>query len=126
MKTSKTVVLYCLLVSCSLALFGCRKKADETKPLTEVQAEAEKMDAEKLRSMALSYKDAIISKKAELERLTSELKAIPLKEMLEDNAKKLQTEINTLLNSVSALKERFHVYYTELKEKAGDLSDLDF
>ncbi len=47
----KTVgkITFCLLLVCFLALGGCGKKADESKPLNEVKAEAEKMSVEKLR-----------------------------------------------------------------------------
>ena len=46
MKSAGTIVLCCLLVSCSLVLFGCGSKADENKPVSEVKAEAEQMKAE--------------------------------------------------------------------------------
>ena len=45
-------------------------------------------------------------------------------EMLGDEAKGLKAEVDTLTKSVSALKERFQVYYDKLKEKGGDLSGL--
>jgi uncharacterized coiled-coil DUF342 family protein len=106
-------------------LFGCGKKADENKPLSEVRAEAEKMNAEKLRSMAMDYKEAVLGKKAELEKLAGQLKDIPVAKMLGDEAKGLKAEIEALNKSVSALTERFQVYYNKLKEKGGDLAGLE-
>jgi len=125
MKTSKIITFYCLLFLCSLLLFGCGKKADESKPLSEVRAEAEEMNVEKLRSMAMEYKEAVVGKKAELEKLASQLKDIPVAKMLGDEAKGLKAEIEALNKSVSALTERFQVYYNKLKEKGGDLSGLE-
>ena len=125
MKTAKTITFYFLVVLCSLALFGCGQKADESEPLGEVKAEAEKMSAEKLRSMAMTYKDAIMSKKGEVEKFTGKLKDIPITKMMSDEAKKLKAEIEALNKSVSALKERFQVYYDKLKEKGGNLSGLE-
>jgi hypothetical protein len=125
MKTSKIIIFYCLPVLCSLLLFGCGKKADENKPLSEVRAEAEKMNAEKLRSMAMDYKEAVLGKKAELEKLAGQLKDIPVAKMLGDEAKGLKAEIEALNKSVSALTERFQVYYNKLKEKGGDLAGLE-
>lgn len=125
MKTPKTIILYCLLALCSLLLFGCGKKADETKPLSEVKGEAEKVNVEKLRSMAMKYKEAILGKKAELEKFSGKLKDIPVAKMLGDEAKELKAEIEAVNKSVSALKERFQVYYEKLKEKGGDLSGLE-
>ena len=124
MKTVRNVT-FCLLVVCFLALVGCGKKADESKPLNEVKAEAEKMSVEKLRSMALTYKDAIMAKKGEVEKVAGKLKDIPVAKMLGDEAKGLKTEIEALNKSVSALKERFQIYYGKLKEKGGNLSGLE-
>ena len=124
MKTVRNVT-FCLLVVCLLALVGCGKKADESKPLNEVKAEAEKMSVEKLRSMALTYKDAIMAKKGEVEKVAGKLKDIPVAKMLDEEAKGLKTEIEALNKSVSALKERFQVFYDKLKEKGGNLSGLE-
>jgi predicted nucleic acid-binding Zn-ribbon protein len=124
MKTIKLVTFYCSLTLCALALLGCGKKADENKPISEVKAEAEKMSAEKLRDMALAYKDAIGAKKGDVEKITAKLKEIPVTQMLGDEAKGLKADIDNLNKSLSALKERFNVYYSKLKEKGGDLSGL--
>jgi len=125
MKTVRKIILWCLLAVCLLAVTGCGKKADENKPISEVKAEAEKMDVEKLRAMAMKYKDAIMAKKGEVEKFTGELKDIPLTEMLGEEAKQLKSEIEALNKSISALKERFQVYYDKLQEKEGDLSELE-
>ena len=125
MKTIKEATLYFLLVLCLLVLFGCGEKADESKPLSEVEAEANQMSVDKLREMAMKYKDAILGKKGEVDKLAAELKDIPITKILGDEAKQLKTEIENLNKSVSALKERFEVYYNKLKEKDGDLSGLE-
>ena len=125
MKITKNTILCCLLVLISLALCGCGKKADENKPVGEAKAEAEKMSVEKLRSMAVTYKEAITAKKEGVEKLASKLKDIPLTKMMGDEAKGLKADIDGLNKSVSALKERFEVYYNKLKEKGGNLSGLN-
>ena len=125
MKTVGNITSYCLLVLCLLALTGCGKKADESKPLSEVKAEVEEMSVEKVRSMGMKYKDAIMAKKGEVENLAGKLKDIPVTEMLGDEAKELKAEIDNLNKSISALKERFEVYYNKLKAKSGDLSGLE-
>ncbi len=124
MKNVRNITFYFLLALCSLALLGCGKKADENKPISEVQAEAEKMDIEQLRSMVLKYKDAIMAKQDDIAKIGVNLKKIPVAEMLGEDAKELKTDIENLNKSVSALKERFEVYYEKLREKDGDLSDL--
>ncbi|GAF80380.1 unnamed protein product, partial [marine sediment metagenome] len=71
MKSPKAVTLYLLLLLCTLGLTGCGKKADESKPISEVKAEAEKMDVEQLRSMAIKYKDAIVAKTTDMEKIAA-------------------------------------------------------
>lgn len=124
MKNVRNVTFWLLLVLCSLAVLGCGQKADENKPMSEVKAEAEKMDTSKLRDMATSYKEAITAKKGEVEKITAKLKEIPVTEMLGEEAKGLKADIDDLNTSISALKERFDVYYDKLKEKGGDTSGL--
>ena len=119
------IIKFCYLSAlCSLFLVSCGKKADENKPISEVKAEAEKMDLEELRSMALKYKDAILAKQDDIAQITAELKKIPIAEMLGEEAKGLKSDIDNLNKSLSSLKERFEIYYDKIKEKGGDLSDL--
>jgi hypothetical protein len=120
----KKYVICLLLCACVLVCNGCGKKADENKPISEVKAEAETMDTAKLRKMAEVYKDAIIDKKAEVEKVAAQLKEIPVTKMLGEEAKGLKAEVDQLNKSVSALTERFKVYYDKLKEKGGDTSGL--
>ena len=124
MKIVRNAVICCLIALCLFAILGCGKKADENKPISEVKAEAEKMDTDGLRAMALSYKEAIAAKSDDLEKLTAKLKDIPVTEMLGAEAKSLKADMENLEKSVSALKERFEVYYQKLKDTGGDLSGL--
>jgi len=107
-----------------LLLSGCGKKADENKPISEVQAEAAKMNVQDLKAMAMSYKDAIEAKKVDVENLAAKLKGIPVAQLLGEKAKQLKADIDSLNKSLSALKERFQIYYDQLKAKGGDLSGL--
>jgi uncharacterized lipoprotein YehR (DUF1307 family) len=124
MKIVRNTVLCCLIALCLFAILGCGKKADENKPISEVKAEAEKMDTDGLRAMAIAYKEAIAGKKGEVEKLTAKLKDIPATELLGDEAKELKADIENINQSLSALTERFDVYYQKLKDKGGDLSGL--
>ncbi len=124
MKNVRNAVLCCLIALCLFAILGCGKKADENKPISEVKTEAEKMDTDGLRAMAMVYQKSIAAKNSEVEKLTAKLKDIPVTEMLGGEAKELKADIDNLNKSVSALKERFEVYYQKLKEQGGDLSGL--
>ncbi len=124
MKSVRNAILCCLLVLCPFAILGCGKKADENKPISEVKAEAEKLDTDGLRALAMVYQKAIAAKNGEVEKLTAKLKDIPVTKMLGDEAKELKADIENLNKSISALKERFEVYYQKLKQQGGDLSGL--
>jgi len=137
MKTVKCMALCWLLAVGLTAIGGCGgKKADENKPadevtvdedqpVSEVKTEAETMDTGQLRATAVAYKEAIVAKKAEVEKIAAELKAIPVTELLGEKAKQLKANVDSLTKSIDALKERFDVYYAKLKEKSGDLSGLE-
>jgi uncharacterized coiled-coil DUF342 family protein len=116
----------CLLIAgCLLSFTGCGKKADESKPIADVQAEAGKMNVEQLKAKAVEYKDAIVAKKAELEKVAAKLKEIPLTQQMGAEAKALQGDLANLNKSVVALTERFQVYYNKLKEMGGSVSGLE-
>jgi len=119
------VNIWCLSLLVLFIALGCSKEADETKPVSEVKAEAEQMNTNDLRSMAMKYKDSITAKTGELERLTAKLKEIPVAEMLGEEAKGLKADIEDLNKSISALKERFDIYLQKLREKGGDTSGLE-
>jgi chromosome segregation ATPase len=125
MNTLTKVVLCIALAGCVLGLGGCGKKADENKPIAEVQAEAAKMNVEQLKAKAMEYKEALVAKKAEIEKVAAKLKEIPVTEQLGAEAKALQTEITNLNKSVGALTERFQIYYNKLKEMGGDAAGLE-
>jgi len=52
---------------------GCGKKADEDKPIGEVKAEADKMSIDELRDIALKYKDAILAKQSEIDKVVAHI-----------------------------------------------------
>jgi outer membrane murein-binding lipoprotein Lpp len=125
MRAIRTLSSYILLAVCVSGLSGCGKKADENKPISEVKTEAEKMSAKDLRAMAETYRDAIVSKKGEVENLAKKIANIPLAEKLGAEAQALNADMDSLNKSLSALRARFQIYYDKLKEKNGDLSGLE-
>lgn len=140
MRIEKRDVLSCLLVLFLSITFGCSKKekggtaasgtgtgavsVDTQKPIPEVQAQADTMSVESLRATALKYKEAILAKQAEIQKLADKLKEIPIADALGQEAKQLKTDVQNLETSLKALKDRFQVYYDTLKKKGGDLSGL--
>lgn len=125
MTSGKKSILYCLVALSCVALVACGKKVDENKPVSEAKAEAEKMNIEQLRATAVKYKEAILAKRGELEKVKAQLTKIPATKMLGEETKQVMAEIEDLNKSVSALKERFEVYYKKIKEMGGDSSGLE-
>lgn len=120
----RNVTIYCLVCLLILSMAGCGKKADENKPIGEVKAEADKMSIDELQDMALKYKEAILAKQSEIDKVMAQFKKIPITKALSEEAKGLKGEIDNLMKSTNALKERFEIYYNKVKEKGGDLSGL--
>ena len=126
MKNPKAVTFYCLLVLCSLISLGCGKKNDENMTISEVKAEADQMSVKDLTAMAMKYKKAIITKNSELKKFADKFFSMASSgEKVGGEAKETTAEIEALHKSISALTERFQVYYQKLKEKGGDLSGLE-
>lgn len=98
--------------------------ADVQKPIGEVQTQVQNMTVESLRATAVAYKDAILAKQADVDKLVAKVKEIPLTEALGEEAKSLKGDLANLETSVKALKDRFQVYYDTLKQKGGDVSGL--
>ncbi len=126
MKNVKGIAFYLLLLLCSLIVLGCSQKAgDENKSIDEIKAEAEKMDTAQLRAMAMKYKEAIVAKNEEIDKLLAGLKDIAAADALDGKTKEIKTEMESINKSLSTLEERFEVYYNKLKEKGGDISGLE-
>ena len=119
MKNVRNVTLWSLLVMVSLAVLGCGKK-DEDKPVSEVKTEAKQMSTDELRAEAMKCKEAIIAQKGELEKVRVKLRELPVTEIKDKDAKRLED----LNKSISALQKHFDVYYQELRRKGEDTSDL--
>lgn len=124
MERVKTAALLGLTVLLTAGLFGCGKKTDEKKPLADVEAEAEKMDVAKLRKIALTYKDTITAKQDEIKKISAKLQELGIAKSLTDEAKALTADMSELKKSLTALTDRFNIYYKKLKEKGGDISGL--
>ena len=97
---------------------------DLNKTIDALKAEAEKMDVASLKQVALKYKDAITSKKADIEALSDKLAKIPMTEKLGTEAQKLTADIATLNNALAPLMDRFNVYVNAIKAKGGNIAGL--
>ncbi|MFZ0035151.1 MAG: hypothetical protein WAK60_09225 [Sedimentisphaerales bacterium] len=125
MNTVIRIGLCILIAGCLFGFAGCGKKAGTEKSIADVQAEASKMNVEQLRTKAIEYKNSIVAKKAEIEKVAAKLKGIPITQQMGTEAKALQTDIATLSKTVATLTERFQIYYNKLKEKGGNISGLE-
>ncbi len=148
------VTLFCLAAGAGLALVGCGKKTGQSqpapkpgaaqsaaapqasvdvsakvttdleKPVAEVQTQAQTLSVPDLKALATKYKDAISTKKEELQKVLTQVKEIPITEALGEKAKTLKTEVEKIQATIKDLTDRFQVYYNQLKAKGADLSGL--
>jgi chromosome segregation ATPase len=133
MKTGNWLAILMVLCVGSLILLGCSSKSegpqagsvDESKPVSQVKTEAESMNVEQLRAIALKYKAAIQAKEPEIKKITDQIKQIPIAEALGKEATALKADLEELNKSIAALKEHFQVYVSKLKELKGDLTGLE-
>jgi len=126
MKNLERIGLCMLVAGCLFSFTGCGKEGpDVSTPISQIQAEADKMSVKQLKSRAMEYKNMIVAEKGELEKLAAELKEIPITEQSGAEAKEIQTRIGYTTEYVAKLTERFQVYYKKLKEKGGDVAGLD-
>ncbi len=116
----RTGLVMLMLVGMVAYVAGCSSKASEDKPLDQVKAEAEKMNADQLKAKVEEYKQAIDAKKPEIEKLQKEL-GTGLTGVLSgkkpENADELKAKLEKLQASVKALTERMDIYASELKKK---------
>ena len=117
MKKFLTVVL---TVGLAVGFMGCGKKADETKPIEDVKAEAQKMEAGELEDRVACYKDALTAKETDLKDIQAKIKDVPPTEALGDKAKTLKDDLAASQKSVAALAERMDIYKAELAKKTAD------
>ncbi len=125
MKKTFLLLLACVLL---LTISACSKKGtsvDVSATIEQIKAEAAKMDVAQLRATAVSYKDAIVAKQTELSKISDQVKALNPTEMLGQKATQLKSQMADVQKSISDLKDRFMVYYEQVKAKAGDLTGLE-
>jgi outer membrane murein-binding lipoprotein Lpp len=119
------IALFVFAAVCiSVGLVGCSGGADENKPISDVQADAQKMDTAQLKEMATKYREAIMAKKTDVDKLMTKLKEVPIADAMGKEAQDIKKEMDTISTSIKALKERFDIYYNKLAEKGGDVSGL--
>ncbi len=105
--------------SLSQALAG-----DLQTPVAQLQAAAQAMSVDALKTKALQYKEAIVGKQADVETLLAKVKGLSISDALGEEGKTVKNDLQSLQTTVSELKDRYQVYYNALKEKGADLTGL--
>lgn len=109
-KFALAVVLGILLIGC-----GSSGGVDENKTVAQIVEEVKQMDMAQIQSKIEQYTDAIEAKKTELEPLITELKKIPITQMLGEDAKKIKADMEEIKSSITTLKQKMDVYVNALK-----------
>ncbi|MCK5450970.1 MAG: hypothetical protein KAI70_04315 [Candidatus Omnitrophica bacterium] len=111
----------CLLALClvvtSFMVTGCGPGVSEDMPITEVKQEARAMDVNQLKSMVGKYQQVIVSKKPVLEKLKTKLKAIPITQLMSEEAGALKKDMGDVVQSIKALTDRMKIYLVEFNKR---------
>ena len=122
MKTSGVIRLYCLLALCSLALFGGCESADERQSFDQLKADPD-------RAMAMKYKNILEAKNARINEILLKLDIPKDAPFNPATARKTAAYMTTAEGEeLKSYFEDFYsylLYYTNVKEKGGDVSGLE-
>lgn len=99
--------------------------ADQGKSIEEVAADAKEMAVERVRKMAEHYRDAIASSQQTLRDLTDKFVALTDAEKNGPQGQIFKALIDDVHGSITKTKERFQVYFDQLKELSGDVTGLE-
>lgn len=97
---------------------------DLDKTVSDLKAQADKMSLEDLRAVVTKYKTAITEKQVEIDKITEQLKAIPITEKMGTEAQQLTADLKTLSEALKPLTDRFQVYLDAIKAKGGNIAEL--
>lgn len=103
---------------------GCAKKADPNKPIDQIKKEVQTMSAADLESTAAAYVKEIKAQRAELNKITDEMKGLSIKEIFSDKSKSIKNRLTKVQTKAGALLERYQIYVNKLNEKGADLSKV--
>ncbi|MFH0984353.1 MAG: hypothetical protein V1882_02330 [Candidatus Omnitrophota bacterium] len=120
MKFRSIPVLFLALTIISFA--GCAKKADPKKSVDEIRKEVVTMSVAQLEVTASAYAAAIRAKKAEIQKIQSEIQKMPVDKVF--NNKAMARRIIEIGRDGEALFERYRVYSKAFQEKGGDYKKI--
>ncbi|MFH1837167.1 MAG: hypothetical protein ABH862_03535 [Candidatus Omnitrophota bacterium] len=115
MKRACSLILVIAIAAFMAA--GCGSGVSEDKPIADVKKEAQQMNAGQLEGIIAKYKKAIEAKKAELQKLQKQLKAIPAAQMMGEKAVAIRKDMENAARSIKALTERIRAYTVALNTK---------
>lgn len=108
----------------AMFLAGCGKKADTTKPVEQIKSEVQNMTVNDLEANAKAYAREIAAKRVVVEKIAQEIKAFSVKDLMGEKANVIKEKISKIDAEVSALTERYQVYFDKYREKGGDISRI--
>ena len=134
MKGFASIICCGLLLVCMTVLVGCSDSGDgdgggsaavdESQTVADVQAEAAKMDEAGLKAQALKYKDAILAKRVDIDKVMAQLKDLSPTELMGEKSKDLRASIESINKTITGLTENYKVFISALQEKGVDVSSL--
>ncbi|NOU36424.1 MAG: hypothetical protein HOO88_06605 [Kiritimatiellaceae bacterium] len=96
--------------------------AELNQPIADIKAKAAALGQPELLAYANTYKTVLLEKKDQLAGLTSQLKALPMADMLGEKGIALKNQLSQYTAQLAGLKERYSVYLDMLKKLGVNLS----
>lgn len=124
MKPMTLMSIFVAVFCVAVLSFGCSKQADTSKSTEQVKAEASKMTLKDLEAETKVYADAMAGKKAEMEKLTDEMKKLSIQDLMGEKGKSIKERMTKIGSEVAALSERYQIYLKKYQELGGDLSKV--
>ena len=97
--------------------------AELNQPVADIKTKAASLGQPELMAYANAYKDVIVANKDKLASLTSQLKSLPMSDMLV-KGKAIKDQLSQYTAQLAGLKERYGVYLDMLKKLGVNLSSF--
>lgn len=108
-----------LAVIIGVMAVGCAGSGvDENKTVAQIVEQVKTMDVAQIEAKINQYTQAIEAKGVELDAVKEKLAAIPMTQLMGEEAKTIKKEVDAITSSIKALKEKLNVYTKALKEKS--------
>jgi hypothetical protein len=124
----KFTLVFTLLLITAMMITGCERldqgqKIDMNKTVETIKTEVKNMDVAELKAMALKYKNAIMAKKEDVNKMMGMIGQFDL-DAATKKAEQTKEDVFEIMAAMKILAQHYDVYIDRLKELKADISGL--